>query len=276
MYSIGIIIFREVFEIVLILGIVLAATHNIPGRTRWIVLGLVAGLIGSAMIAVFIDSISEFAEGMGQEIFNACILFTAALFIGWTVLWMKRHAREMKQHFNALGNAVADGSIPFYSLSAVIALAMLREGSEIVLFTYGMLASGESVTNLMIGAAGGTVAGLVVGVLMYAGLIRIPMKYFFRITGGLLLLLVAGMMSQGVGFLISAGYFESLSHTAWDSSALLSDNGMLGQSLQTLLGYTARPAVIQVIVYAMTLGLLLLLMRQTGKPAMVRQTQVPA
>lgn len=266
MLSTAIIIFREVFEIVLILGIVLAATREMAGRGRWIGLGLAGGIGGAALVAVFTDAISMFAEGLGQEIFNAMILFTAALFIGWTVLWMQQHAREMKQHFMEVGAQIAAGKASGYALSVVIALALLREGSEIVLFSYGMLASGQSIMALLSGAAIGMAGGVTVGLLLYFGLIKLSTRYFFRITSWLLILLVAGMISQGIGFLIAAGYFESLSRIVWDSSWLLSENSVIGQSLHALAGYTARPAVIQLIVYIATLaGFMFLLRHSTGK-----------
>lgn len=266
MLSTAIIIFREVFEIVLILGIVLAATRGLPGRWHWIGLGMAAGVGGSALVAYFTDSISMFAEGMGQEIFNAGILFTAAFFIGWTVLWMKRHAREMRAQITRLGADIHAGNTSFMALALVVALAMLREGSEIVLFSYGMLASGQSVTSLATGALLGGAGGLVVGLLLYFGLIQIPMKYFFQITGGLLMLLVAGMASQGMGFLVQAGYFDTLSRTAWDSSWLLSEHGLFGESLGVLLGYTSRPSIIQVMTYVAVLGSLIFLTRVYGRP----------
>lgn len=259
MLSTAIIIFREVFEIVLIVGIILAATRDLPGRMKWISLGVGAGLAGAALVAFFTDSISNFAEGVGQEIFNAGILFVAAAFIGWTVLWMKKHSREMKEHFARVSANIIEGNAPYYALSMVIALAMLREGAEIVLFSYGMIASGQSISNLLLGAAAGGTAGLVIGTLMYMGLVKIPMRYFFRITSGLLILLVAGMISQGMGFLTAAGYFNDLAHTAWDSSWLLSEQGIVGQSLHALIGYTARPTFIQLIAYILTLGVLMTL-----------------
>ncbi len=261
MLSSAIVVFREVFEIVLIVGIVLAATRGIPGRGKAIGLGFGGGLVGSALVALFTGSISDFAEGMGQEYFNAGILFVAAGFIGWTVLWMKRHAREMKQHFMNIGQQVAQGNLPYFSLSMVIGLAMLREGSEIVLFSYGMLASGMSWAELMGGAAIGLVGGAAVGGALYFGLIKLSIRWFFIVTSWLLVLLVAGMMLQGTGFLVAAGAFEGLSHTVWDSSWLLEEGGIIGQSLGTLVGYTARPTAIQLIVYLLTLGTLIMLMR---------------
>lgn len=259
MLSAAIVIFREVFEIVLIVGIILAATRDVPNRRKAIGFGFGGGIAGAALIAVFTREISSFAEGMGQEIFSAGILFTAALFIGWTVLWMKKHSRDMKAHFTKVGEQVAAGNLPYISLSLIVALAILREGSEIVLFSYGMLASGMSVFALSAGFSIGLLAGLAVGLALYRGLIAFPLKHFFRITSWILMLLVAGMMSQGIGFLIAAGVIDSLAHPLWDSSWLLSDGSIVGQSLKTLVGYTAHPTTIQMIAYLATLGTLLFL-----------------
>ena len=257
MLSSALIFFREVFEIVLIVGIVLAATHGLPGRAKWIYFGFAGGLAGSALVALFTDSISNFAEGVGQEIFNAAILFAAALFIGWTLIWMKRHAREMKAHFTRVGKAVVEGDIPAYSLSLVIALAVLREGAEMVLFSYGMLASGQTtVASLATGAALGLAGGLTLGVLLYYGLLKISPRYFMQVTSWMLVLLVAGMMSQGVGMLVAAGYFEHFSATAWNTSWLLTDDHLIGESLNVLIGYTSRPVQAQVAIYIATLAVL--------------------
>lgn len=267
MFSSALIVFREAFEIVLIVGIILAATRTLPNRGRWIQLGFASGIIGAGLVAYFIDVISNFAEGVGQELFSAAILFTAAGFIGWTFLWMKRHAREIKTQFTTLGQAINEGDIPSYSLSIVIALAILREGAEIVLFTYGMLANGAALSNVLLGSLIGLAAGAVVGVLFYKGLVKISTKHFMTITGWMLALLVCGMMSQGVGKLIASGYLISLSETAWDSSWLLSDQSALGQTLLTLVGYTSSPAIAQVIAYIVTLALLIGLTRVNNKPS---------
>jgi len=151
---------------------------------------------------------------------------------------------------------------------------MLREGSEIALFMYGMMAVGQSHFDLLMGSLIGVVAGGLLGGLVYAGLIRISTKYFFRVTSGLLIALVAGMMLQGVGFLTSAGYFDSMSQTMWDSSWLISEQGIVGQSLKALIGYTAQPSLIQLIVYSITLGALIMLINVPGKTTLRCATAV--
>ena len=268
MFSSALIIFREIFEIVLIVGIVFAATRGIPKRSAALYFGAGAGVAGSVLIAIFMEKISALAQGVGQEIFNAGILFTASAFIGWTVVWMKTHGREMKQNIEKTGKDIMEGSAPMISLSIIIALAIFREGSEIALFTYGMLASGQSVYDLAVGSIIGLLCGAAVGIAFYFGLVRMSTKHFFNVTGILLMLLVAGMASKGTGFLVSAGMFEKLSATAWDTSWLLSQKGFVGQSLGALIGYTARPSFIQVIVYLSTLGSLIIFTKISTKKAL--------
>lgn len=254
MFPVSLVIFREVFEIAIILSIVFAATRGLPGRGKWIGIGFVGGVVGSGIVAFFTDVISEAVEGVGQEIMNAGILLVAAVFIGWTVLWMRRHATDLTAHLKNVGHAVGAGDLSFISLSVVVALTLLREGSEIVLFTYAMLAAGQDSFNIIAGSIIGLVGGVVVGLLIYYGLIKLATKHIFKVTGWLLVFLVAGLASQAARFISAAGYFPELSGIVWDSSWLISDQGILGQTLQILVGYSARPVTIQLIFFAITLG----------------------
>ncbi len=257
MLQTAIIVFREVFEIVLIVGIIMAATRGVPSRWKALGIGFLGGIIGSLILSVFTGSISDLADGMGQEYFNAFILFIAAGFIGWTLIWMKRHAREMKAHFKRVGDAVTEGRLPYISLSIIIALAILREGTEISLFLYGQyFAQNATIPELTLGALIGGCGGAIIGALIYFGLVRFSTKFFFRITSWLLTFLVAGMVSQGFGLLSAAGAFESLSFTLWDSSWFLEDRGFTGKAMEALIGYTARPSAIQIIGFLSTLMLL--------------------
>lgn len=261
MLSTAIVIFREVLEIALILGVVLAATTGLEHRRKWVLLGLGLGFAGSALIAVFAQNIANAAEGMGQEFFNAGILLTAALVIGWTALWMSKHAREMSQHLRNVSSKVTDGEAPLHTLVLIIALAMFREGAEIVLFTHGMIAAGQPLGSIIAGSLLGGIGGALLGFALYLGLVSISPKYIFKVTTWLLIFLCAGMSATAAKFLVSAGWFSSLSNQLWDSSALLSDASFIGQTMNALFGYTARPSVIQLIFYITTLGVLLTMMR---------------
>ncbi len=277
MFSTAVIVFREVFEIVLIVGIVIAATQTVPKRWAAVAFGFALGIAGSLLVAFFTGQISQFAEGFGQEYFNAGILFTAAAFIGWTLIWMKRHAREMKAHFTSVGVAVAEGRLPYISISLVIALAILREGAEISLILSGQYyAQIATVSELAAGSLIGFIGGAAVGILLYLGLIKISTRAFLQITSWLLALVVAGMVVQGVGFLTAAGAFESLSFTLWDTSWLLAENNLAGESLKALVGYTAHPSAIQLIAFLATLSLLTVALKIAGRPVKRPEAAVPA
>lgn len=255
MFAAALVIFREILEIVLIVGVILAATSGMPGRSKAIMSGIVLGIMGSILIAYFANQIANFADGMGQEIINASILFFAAGFIGWTIIWMKKHAREMRAKFSKIGDDIVKGETPLYMLSLIIGLTIFREGAEIVLFTYGMIAAKQSISSIALGALIGGSSGLAVGLMLYFSLVRIPVKYFFMVTSYMLVLLVAGMISHAFGYLVAAGYFAELSATVWNSSFLLSDRSFLGEIMAILIGYTARPSVIQIIAYFSTITL---------------------
>ena len=137
-----IIVFREVFEAGLILGIVLAATNGVPKAGRWIGMGLAAGLAGATLLASFVDVIANAMQGVGQEVFNACILASAVLMLAWHNIWMARHGREMSAELKGVGQAVKTGNRSLLALAVVVGVAVLREGSEVVLFLYGVLIQG--------------------------------------------------------------------------------------------------------------------------------------
>lgn len=76
-----IIVFREVLEAGLIIGIVMAATHGVAGRSRMVVFGVAAGVLGALVVAVFAGAISQAFEGSGQEMFNAAVLGVAVVML---------------------------------------------------------------------------------------------------------------------------------------------------------------------------------------------------
>jgi high-affinity iron transporter len=202
---------------------------------------------------------------MGQELLNATILLLAVCMLGWHNIWMSRHGRDLAREMDAVGKAVASGSRPLYALAVVVGVAALREGAEIVLFLWGVAASGgEGAWAMLAGGALGLIGGALVGLGLYLGLLRIPQRYIFSVTSWMILLLAAGMASQGAGFLVQAGWLPPLGEPVWDTVWLLSDTSIPGRVLRTLVGYTARPYGIQLLFYALVLAGIGLLMRLLG------------
>ena len=261
------IVFREVLEAGLIVGIVMAATRGVPQRGRWVTIGIAAGVLGAAVVAMFAGVISDAFQGSGQELFNAGVLGIAVVMLMWHNAWMARHGREIADEIRRVGAAVSEGSKPLTALAIVIGLAVLREGSEVVLFLYGQAASGAGAAALAGGIALGVVGGVAVGFLLYFGLLGIPLRYFFSATNWLMLLLAAGLASQAAGFLIQADLLPALGNRIWDTSALLSNASLMGKTMHTLIGYDAQPAGMQIVFYAVTATAIALGMKLWGSPA---------
>ena len=256
-----IIVFREVLEAGLIVGIVMAATRGVVGRGRWITVGIGGGVLGAGVVAIFAGVISEAFQGAGQELFNASVLGVAVIMLMWHNAWMARHGREIAAEMRQVGTAVSEGAKPLTALAIVVGLAVLREGSEVVLFLYGIFASGTSGSALLLGGVLGVVAGAAFTALTYFGLLAIPSRYIFSVTSWLIALLAAGMAAQSVQFLNNAGLVVALDRTVWDTSWVLSDGSLFGRLLHTLIGYTERPTEMQLMVYVGTLFAMFLLMR---------------
>lgn len=256
-----IIVFREVIEAGLVIGIVLAATRGVQGRGKFVTLGCVAGILGAAITAVFAGQISGAVEGSGQELFNAGVLGSAVVMLTWHNVWMARHGRDIAAEMVRVGAAVTARQRPPLALAIVVGVAVLREGAEVVLFLYGIIASGTNMADLLIGAALGVTAGIALSTLTYAGLVSISPRHIFSVTGALIALLAAGMAAQAVQFLDAAGWIGSGGTPIWDSSHWLPENSLLGRLLRTLIGYTERPTEFQLTAYATTLAMMALLMR---------------
>lgn len=259
------IVFREVIEAGLVVGIVMAATRHVPLRGLWVSYGILGGILGACLVAAFASSIAAAMEGFGQEMFNVFVLLAAVAMLTWHNVWMARHGREIAMEMKDVGEAVAHGRRSLAALSIVVGIAVLREGSEIVLFLYGIaISGGETAAMMALGGALGLAAGVALGAVTYFGLLKIPNRHLFTVTGWMIALLAAGMAAQATAFLHQAEVVTALAEPVWDSSGFISDGSVLGTTLHTLIGYTAQPTGMQLVVYVSTLAGIFTLMRLFG------------
>lgn len=256
MLGTAIIIFREVLEAALIIGLILAATRGVAGRIQWISTGIGGGILGAVLLALLANTITNLADGMGQELMHAAILFTAVIMLSWHLLWMRKHGAHISKEMKRVGHAVSSGDKEPVILALIIGLAILREGSESVIFLYGLAAAGSNSSELLLGGTLGILAGVVAGSVLYLGMARIPTGRLFQVSGWLILLLTAGMASQSVSYLVQADFLPALGYAIWDSSFLLSEQSVIGRVLHILIGYVDHPMGIQVLAYLLTIGLL--------------------
>ncbi len=274
MLSALVIVFREMLEMALVVGVLLAATRGLPGSRHWIGLGIVGGLLGAVVVAVFMQELEASISGSGEFIYNAAILLLAAVLIAWTVIWMNEHGRQMSQRMRNMGTAVGEGHLPSAALALLTLSAVMREGSEAVFFLFG---AARMVTSdgwsLFMGGLLGAVSALVLGTLLYLGLSRIPLRRLFMVASWLLMLMAAGMVSEATANLVIIEWLPALGDKLWDTSSLLSTQSLVGDLLHVLIGYEPAPSGIQMLAYVTSLALMATLyVRAQKKQRSGRQT----
>jgi high-affinity iron transporter len=275
MFATAVIVFRETLEAALIVSIVLAATRGVAGRRRWIGGGVVAGIAGALAIAGLTEVIAGAMQGIGQELFNAAILIAAVAMLAWHHLWMATHGRELASRLRRLSDSVRDGGSTLAALSGAVTLAVLREGAETVLFLQG-IATSKPLHSVMAGLALGVTGGAALGALLYLGLVHVPVRHFFRVTGWMIVALAAGLAAQAARFLEQANVLPAIVPELWDTSPILSGSSLPGQLLHVLVGYTPTPSGLQFACYVATVVGLVVASRwrgtMTGRPPQAQAT----
>jgi high-affinity iron transporter len=197
--------------------------------------------------------------------------------LSWHILWMSRHAASVTAELKEVGQAVRLGQRSLAALGAVVAVAVMREGSEVVLFLYGIVAATHTgALALTTGGFAGLALACATSWLLYRGLVIIPLRRLFSVTNGLIALLAAGMAGQAAAILHSADLLPSWGEELWNTSFILADDSFLGRSLHALVGYSARPSGIQLAAWLATLVALVLASRAMSKPRMRTLTAAAA
>ncbi|MGB9153247.1 MAG: FTR1 family protein [Alphaproteobacteria bacterium] len=265
MFPSALIVFREVLEASLIITIILAATLGVRHRGYWVSLGILGGVVGAGVVAAFTSHLATLFDGAGQDIVNAGILFLAVVLIGWHTVWMNSHGRELAMKMRAVGQSVSEGEKHMSILAIVVGLAVMREGSEIVLMLQGLWAGSNGAETVIGGSLLGLGAGAAVSTLMYFGFLALPVRRVFALTNFVLVLIAAGMAARSANFLVQAGLMPPFGSRLWDSSGFISEQGPLGQLLAALVGYIARPSGVEVASYAATILIVVALMRMAQR-----------
>lgn len=252
MFGTAIIVFRETLEAALFVGIMAAATRGLAGRSRWLTVGVLAGSAGALALAAGAEQISALADGVGQDLVNATILALALVMLTWHCVWVSNHGARAAAEARALGSSFKQGQRAPWALMMVVALSVLREGAETVLFVAGY-ATGSGLTGTLTGALAGVLSGSAIGALIYLGLSRVPMQRMFAVTNTLILLLAASIASQLARALSQAGLINVWGQPLWDTSRVLRMDSPVGTLAHALVGYDAQPSGLQLAFYALAL-----------------------
>jgi high-affinity iron transporter len=211
------IILREGFEVVLILGALIAyvVKSGNAAMKRSIYGGAGLGMAASVATAVLLVTVFRLTPGAAEVLEGAAMLLAACVLF-WVSYWIisKAEAERWQRYIQGkVKRALAEGSGT--ALAAAAFLAVYREGFETVLFYQALLA----------GAPAGDVLiplGFVVGVALLAVVyvvfnrfgLRLPIRPFFLATGAFLYYLAVVFAGQGVRELQEAGVV-GMTPVAW-------------------------------------------------------------
>lgn len=235
-----ILVLQEILEALLLIALLLVLTRGYerccgtPLRARWLLGALVLGGAGAFVYGWALPAVAEWFDYAGYEVVNSLLqagIIACLLVFSWLPSSVPRAARWLHA-----------------CMSIVVALSIMREGSEIIVYAQGILGQPANTTPALLGGLTAAGIGISSAYLLYAGLELLAPHWSFRAALLLLALYAGNMAGQAVQLLTQAGWVEETA-TLWDLSAWLPESGIAGQLLTTLAGYEANPSLLQVLAY---------------------------
>ncbi len=241
---------RETLEASLLVGILLTTLGRLGRKSDIPKVWLGAGLAVSACIVLgfLADRLESFLSGSAKNILDITIFFLAAIFLSYMVLWMTQNGPSMKGEIQGRATrALESGHVGILFLLSF--MGVFREGLETILFLWGVSLQAGSRLPWLPFAEGvsGVLTGILIVVALFKGFSRIPLGLFFKITSVLLILMAAGMISSGIGRLISLGAVSPIVFQVWDSSRILNEHTLFGSLMADFFGYRARPSLMTIL-----------------------------
>lgn len=235
-----IIILREVLEASLLISVLLALQLRLPVYRYWLAWALCLGSAGACLYASMLATISQWADGTGQELVNGLSLLLISLCLGGQLLGMTHPERSRRWSILA---------------TAIIILAITREGAEIIVYFSTAQIHPEKTASMVVGGIIGAGLGICLGILCFVILNQLARRNLLFATGSFLVLVTAGLMAEATQSAIQAGLLIT-DEPLWDSSGWLPESSIMGQLLYAVLSYESSPTIEEVMVWLATAGAL--------------------
>jgi high-affinity iron transporter len=251
MVSLLVILTRELFEAILVISIIYAFMKKcglLEQGQKFLALGIVAGIGLSYLLALLLENMSDWLEGVGILYFEAALFACSAALMTHMVFWMSKAGKRLKSDLESRiqdSNSSKGGLI---DVAVISALAVGREGAELVTYMQSLRLSQQITTPMMVV----TVAiSLVFALLVFRGITKgvTKLKHFFQVTSVFLFLSAASLLVQATVRLTEAGILSPLVPIVWNTADIIAPSSALGQFLHILVGYTASPSLTMVLVY---------------------------
>lgn len=247
---------REGLEAALIISVLLGSLQKLgqPQESKTIWAGTGTALLVSVLVGVLLNLLGANFEGQAEEIFEGITMLLAAGVLTWVLLWMQKYSRRLNDQLQSdIEQAVLQNSS--WALFSVAFLAVIREGVELAFFLTAAAVDTDG-TAVLLGAALGLGAVLLISGLLFKSLIQLNLSRFFRVTSLILILFAAGLVAHGVHEFNEVGLIPPIIEHVWDINYLLDENSTLGQLMKTTLGYNGNPSLSEVFSYLLYFGLL--------------------
>ncbi|PIT39292.1 hypothetical protein BHC43_03475 [Snodgrassella alvi] len=255
------VVWRECFEALLVVGIIYSWINRNPDRSngmRYLFGGIGLGVLISVILALIINGVFKELSDDHQTLFMMAMSAVASILIVQMVYWMNRHAKSMKSTLEQeMAQQVARNS--WWGALFIIAIAIAREGSEIVVFLSGQIMQLNS--HNYTGFFMAVLIGIIVSAFTFYVFILtsrfIQWKKFFTITGVVLLFLSISLLlkavEDGTNMLLEhdVSIPDFLINPAWDTSHVIDDSGLFGSFASSLFAYRSQPMWISVITFGL-------------------------
>ncbi|SEN62313.1 FTR1 family protein [Paenibacillus sp. OV219] len=292
--------FREAFEAILIVGIIITYLNRIGQSkwNKWVWVGVFMAILASLGVALVFQIVLDGYATMGsREYLRIGILLVSSGLLTHMILFMGKQNQEMR---GKLQNKVAlilgaGGAINMIVHSFLVTL---REGVETVFFFAAISGGDISQAIQSWGALAGLVAAGLLGVAVFKGSKKIKIGTFFKLTSVFLIMIAAGLFVQAIGVMQDLRIIDSLYKTpggefgamydlTWfmpehpiDETNYIRDtghhpilNGQIGIFFKAFLGYTQDPSLEEFALYWLYYVMVFVLLARQRKLALLAEAK---
>lgn len=241
---------REGLEMALIITILLSYLRTIGQKRhfRAIWMGVAGAAALSLAFAAALELVAQELDGRALEAFEGLTMLFAVAVLTWMLFWMRRQASGISSDLRAkVDNALSGGSVMALSLLAFSSVG--REGVETSLFLFAGSTRGSSSILFAVGGVAGFALAAALGVTIYYGAARLPIRHFFTASAVALMIIAAGLLTNALTALHEATIIPDLGVRPWDTETALPMTSSLGKYMHTLIGYDSAPAISQIVAY---------------------------
>lgn len=274
MVSSFLIALREGLEAFLIVGILISYLFKINQKRyiKHVIFGAALAIVLSIGLAYLFELIFGGFEGKIEKIFEGIVLLLAVIVLTYMIFWMNKQAKNIKSDIEvSVEKAIDKGKV--FSLFFLGFIIVFREGIETVLF-FRAISFQTGARELVIGGVIGIISSIVIALIFFISTLKINLSLFFKITGILILLISAGLLSASMHEFQEAKLLPVIWDNVYDLSKVINQDSITGGILKSLFGYNASPSLLEVIIYIAYIAIMIIIISKFFQIKKIKKTMV--